>query len=119
MGSEQPTDLAASVGRAAGRLSSDKALRKRLLRAGVSGISATLSSVGGVLRRLWHEITGFLFICLAVIGGAEVWRKWNTHETEKLAVAGAFAVMFGYFGISSFFRARKAHHKVTKVHKGK
>src|ERR1700676_806015 len=98
MGREEQPDIAASLARAAGRLSSDKALRKRLLRAGVSGAQTTLSSVGRVLRKLLHEITGFLFVCLAIIGGAEVARKWHTHETQKLAAAAAFSVVFLYFG---------------------
>lgn len=107
MGAEKQPDITVQLARAAGRFSSDKALRKRVLRAGVSGAAATLASVGRVLRKLWHEITGFLFICLAVVGGAEVWRKWETHETQKLAVAAAFSAMFLYFGVSGFWRARK------------
>jgi hypothetical protein len=107
MGAEKQSDITAQLARAAGRFSSDKALRKRVLRAGLSGVSATLASVGRVLRKLWHEITGFLFICLAVVGGAEVWRKWETHETQKLAVAAVFAAMFLYFGVTSFWRAKK------------
>src|SRR3954469_5359028 len=99
MAEKQP-DIAVQLARAAGRFSSDKALRRRVLRAGVSGAAATLDAVGRVLRQLWHEVTGFLVICLAVIGGAEVWRKWGTHETEKLAVAAAFSAMFLYFGVS-------------------
>lgn len=111
MEQQQQTNVGAQLARAAGRFSSDKALRKRLLRAGMSGIAATLNSVGRVLRRLWHEITGFLFICFAVVGAVQVWRKWETHETEKLAVAAAFVVMFLYFGVSSFWRARKAANR--------
>src|SRR5438270_296018 len=108
MEQEQPSDTAASLGRAAGRLTSDKALQKRVLRAGVSGVVATVASVRRVVRKLWLEMTGFLFICLAVIGGAEVWRKWNAHENGKLAAAAAFSAMFLYFGVSSFWNSRKA-----------
>jgi len=112
MGREQESNVTVQLARAAGRFAGDKALRKRVFRAGASGVAATLDSIGRVLRKLWHETTGFLFICLAVIGGAEVWRKWETHETQKLAIAAAFAVMFLYFGVSSFWRARKtANHK--------
>ena len=107
MGAEKQPDITVQLARAAGRFSSDKALRKRVLRAGVSSIAATMGSVGRVLRKLWHEMTGFLFICLAVVGGAEVWRKWETHETQKLAVAMAFSAMFLYFGVSSFWRAKR------------
>src|SRR3954469_12830729 len=105
MAEKQP-DIAVQLARAAGRFSSDKALRKGVLRAGLSGAAATLASVGRGLCRLWHEMTGFLFICLALIGVAEIWRKWQTHETEKLAVAAVFSAMFLYFGVSSFWRAR-------------
>src|SRR5438105_15565 len=118
MGQEQRSDTAASLGRAAGRLTSDKALQKRVLRAGISGAAATVASVGRVARKLWLEMTGFLFICLAVIGGAEVWRKWNTHETAKLAAAGAFSAMFLYFGVSSFWRSKSTHRKGREGRKG-
>lgn len=105
------TDTAAQLARAAGRFTSDKALRKRVLRAGLSGALATADSVKTAGRKLWLEVTGFLFVCLAVIGGAEVWRKWNTHETEKLAVAATFAVVFLYFGVTSFWRAKRSHRR--------
>jgi hypothetical protein len=119
MAEQRQPDLATSVARAAGRFSSDKALRKRLLRAGVSGAQATLASVGRVVHKLWHEVTGFLFICLAVIGGAEVWRKWETHETQKLAVAAVFSAMFLYFGVSSFWRARKKPKSTTETQRAR
>lgn len=119
MGNGQRSGIAVSLGRAAGRLSSDKALRKRLLSAGFSGVSATVGSIVGSARTLWLEMTGFLFLCLAVIGGAEVWRKWNSHETSKLVAATAFSVLFLYFGLNSFWRARKSTTKsrVAKVHR--
>ena len=107
----QRNDTTASLARAAGRLRSDKALRKRVLHAGFSGAAATLASVGRVIRKLWHEITGFLFICLALIGGGQVVRKWQTHETPKLAVAAAFSAMFLYFGVTSFWSARKSQRR--------
>src|SRR5437870_5524074 len=108
---DRRSDAAAQLARAAGRFTSDKALRQRVLRAGVSGALATADSVRTAGRKLWLEVTGFLFICLAVIGGAEVWRKWNTHETEELAVAAVFAVVFLYFGVTSFWRARNSHRR--------
>jgi hypothetical protein len=83
--------------------------------AGVSGALATADSVRKAGKKLWLEVTGFLFVCLAVIGGVEVWRKWNTHETEKLAVAAAFAVVFLYFGVTSFWRAKRSHHRGTEA----
>src|SRR4051812_32398563 len=89
-------------------------MRKRLLGAAASGVSASANSVGRVGRKLWLEVTGFLFICLAVIGGAEVARKWQTHETQKLAIAATFAVVFFYFGATSFWRARRPDPKSRK-----
>ena len=118
MGREQQPDLGASLARAAGRITNDKALRQRLFRAGMSGAQTTLGSVSRILRKLWHEITGFLFVCLAIIGGGEVARKWQTHETQKLAVAAAFSAMFLYFGVSSFWRAKRSHRKGREGRKG-
>jgi hypothetical protein len=111
MAHDRPNDTAAQLARAAGRFAGDKALRKRLFRAGLAGAAATANSVGRASRKLWLEVTGFLFICLAVIGGAEVWRKWETHETSKLAIAAAFAALFLYFGVTSFWRAKRTDRR--------
>jgi hypothetical protein len=68
----------------------------------------TAARWGRVLGQLWLEVTGFVFLALAVIGGLAFWREWVKHSgTGRLALAAAFTVLFGWFGASSFWRIRK------------
>jgi hypothetical protein len=77
--------------------------------AGIGTFLQTLRRVGKVL---WLEITGFLFLWLALVGGIACWREYQTYAAGKIGpgravVAGLFAVLFAYFGVSSFWSARK------------
>ncbi|MGD0974345.1 MAG: hypothetical protein ABR866_09670 [Candidatus Korobacteraceae bacterium] len=80
------------------------------------GVSAGIGSFLQTLRRvgkiLWLEITGFLFLWLALVGGIACWREYHAYAAGKIgpgraAVAGLFAFLFAYFGVSSFWSARK------------
>jgi hypothetical protein len=81
----------------------------RGISAGVSSFLQTLRRVGKIL---WLEITGFLFLWLASVGGFACWREYQAYAAGKIgpgraAIAGLFAFLFAYFGLSSFWRARK------------
>lgn len=91
---------------------SAKAQRNRLGGAVLSGVRATAASLGKVLHILWLEVTGFIFLCLGLIGlGAAVheYHKYGMGlgNLNKIWAAGLFAVLFAYFGITSFWRARR------------
>jgi hypothetical protein len=78
----------------------------------LSGARATFSHFAEVMRQLWHEVTGFVFLAFAVIGGAALVKEYSAYHagkttSSKLAAAAGFTVMFAWFGISSFVRARK------------
>jgi hypothetical protein len=78
--------------------------------AGVGSFLQTLRRVGKVL---WLEITGFLFLWLALVGGVTCWREYHAYAAGKVGpgraiVAVFFAVLFFYFGVSSFWSARKS-----------
>ena len=65
------------------------------------------------LHILWNEIIGFIFIVLAAVWGVpsvfRYWREFVQHggSPSKLVFAGVFTAIMGYYGISSFWRARK------------
>ena len=64
------------------------------------------------IRSLWHEVIGFLFLCLAGLGGISGFRAVRNFDGEpenlfRLVVIGIFVLIMGGFGISSFRRARK------------
>ena len=125
MGEEQSTrgqfSLGGTLGAGAGtafRLLRGKPGRnKKLLggvRAGVSGFAKPLMSV---LRVLFLEVSGvmFLFFSLAVaVAFFREYKKYARHEVgwQRLALAGAVAAMFLYFGVSSFWQARRKRSRM-------
>lgn len=71
-----------------------------------------MRSVWRILHLLFLEVTGFLFLCFAVVFGGVAVREYHkyTHGEigpGKAALAAAFTVMFFWFGLSSFWRARR------------
>ncbi len=74
---------------------------------------------GGVVTRIWrllralfHEVMGVLFLVLAGWGAVWILRVWPEFNGEgetlfKIVLVGVFVVMMGSFGISSFWRARR------------
>ncbi|HYE26114.1 MAG TPA: hypothetical protein VEG32_13040 [Clostridia bacterium] len=79
------------------------------LLAGGSTLVRTFVRVG---RLLFLQVTGFVFLCFAVVGGSAAYREYNRYLLGEIGpgraqLAAAFAAMFLYFGLSSFWRARK------------
>ena len=99
-------------GRAFLRVAGRKTGENRWIRAFYRGSSVTLHSVGRVLHVLWLEVTGLLFLVLALVGAGAAIRQYHrytagTAGVGKIALAAAFALAFLYFGISSFTSSRR------------
>ncbi|MGI9104609.1 MAG: hypothetical protein ACR2IF_19375 [Terriglobales bacterium] len=95
-----------------GRVAARQAGQNRWLRAGWSAARITAQHFGRVLHLLWLEITGVFFIFFGFAGVVAAWReypKWQAGSIGpgKFFLALAFAVVFGWFGVSSFYRARR------------
>jgi len=102
--------------RAALRVAGRKTGENRWARAFYSAGRVTASSVSRVMHVLWLEVTGFLFLVLAVVGAGAAVREYHrylagTTTWGRIAVAAAFALLFLYFGVSSFSRSRKKGKK--------
>jgi len=77
--------------------------------------------LGHVLHLLFLEMTGFLFICVSLGLAGAARKEWvlyaaGDHAPDrvfKLGVAVLFTVMFFYFGVSSFFRAKRKAKKAA------
>src|SRR3954464_2677087 len=68
-------------------------------------VASSLLRVGHVL---WLEVTGFFFAVFAVIGGAALVRELQVHAAAgRIAVLAIFSLMFAWFAVTSFLRARK------------
>jgi hypothetical protein len=100
------------VARVAGRLATRRAGQSRWLAAGLKGLRVTAASFWRVLGILWLEVTGFVFLCLAGMGGLAFAREYSKFEAGKtssgrVVLAVCFTLTFAWFGISSFWRARR------------
>ncbi len=77
-----------------------------------AGAGAFVKALSHVAHMLWLEVTGFVFLCFAVIGGFALFREYpglraGSVSQGKFGVTLLFSVMFAWFGISSFWRARR------------
>jgi len=64
------------------------------------------------MHLLWLEVTGALFLFIALAGGIAVFREYTKytagHTTAgRLAIAAGFTLAFAWFGVSSFWRVHR------------
>lgn len=94
------------------RVAGRQAGQNRWARAFYKGGSSFFGSIGHALHALWLEVTGFLFVVLAVIGAGATVREYyrytaGTTPKGKVALAAGFTLLFLYFGVESFVRSRR------------
>ena len=94
------------------RVAGQQAGRNRTLSALKRGIGTTLRSFAHVLHQLWLEVMGTIFLAMALFGAFAVVREYTKYGTGqatlgRLAMALAFTLTFGWFGVSSFWRVRR------------
>ena len=75
-------------------------------------LSHVLPGVVRPLHALWNEVIGFLFIVFAVVAGFYLIRALRGFEGDieglfRIVLPALFGLVMGYFGVSSFLRARK------------
>jgi hypothetical protein len=98
--------------RVATRVIAQQARRTRTFGAVSKAVRATASHFGRVLGQLWLEVTGFVFLFLAGIGVLAFFREYAKHQaghttSSRVVLAVCFTGLFGWFGVSSFWRVRK------------
>jgi glycerol uptake facilitator-like aquaporin len=60
------------------------------------------------LRQLFHEMTGALFLCFAVLGALAAYDQWHDHAARWVFwLAIGYAAMMVIFGVSAFRTARR------------
>ncbi len=96
----------------AAKVAAQQAGRSRTLGAVSSGVRASVTHFAGVAHQLWIEVTGFVFLAFAGIGAIALVREWLHYSSGKstsghVAVVAGFTLIFGWFGISSFWRVRR------------
>jgi hypothetical protein len=98
--------------RVASRMATRSAQRSRTFSAAMNACRTTVSHFGRVLSQLWLEVTGFVFLALSGIGAltfAREYSKYRAHplNSSRVVAALCFTGLFGWFGISSFWRIKK------------
>ncbi len=65
----------------------------------------------GVIRPihiLWNQVIGFVFLVLAVLPVRSIVHDWDQDGNgPRLALEITFTLLMGWFGVSSFWKARK------------
>ena len=94
------------------RVAAQQAKRSRTVRAASGAVTAMARAFGRVLHQLWLEVTGLVFLVMALsFGGATVREYGKYHAGHAglgwVVVAIFFTVMFAWFGVSSFWRVRQ------------
>jgi len=107
-----PSSNFSTQGRAFLRVAGRRTGKNRWVRGFYNAGQVTVRNIGRVLHVLWLEVAGLLFLVLAVVGGGAAFREYHRHalgsgSVGKTALAAAFAVIFAYFGVSSFWRSRR------------
>ena len=95
-----------------GRVAAGQLQRSRTAQAFWHAARVAGGSFRRVLRQLWLEVTGFVFLVLAGIGGLAGAREYAKFEAGKagpgrLVIAVCFCLTFAYFGVTSFLRVRR------------
>lgn len=96
----------------AARIAGQQVKRSRTYGAVLSGARTTFMHFAGIVRQLWLEVTGFVFVAFAAVGLVEGLKEYAAYHAGKapgsrVAAAAGFTLMFAWFGFSSFSRARK------------
>ncbi len=94
------------------RVAAKQAGRSRGISSLIRAGRVTASHFGRILGQLWLEVTGFVFIVLAVIGAGAFFREYGKYQagqttSGRVVLAVLFTVTFGWFGLSSFWRVKK------------
>ena len=94
------------------RVAGQQVGRSRTLAAMMNAGRTVGRSFGRVLHQLWLEVTGFVFLAMATIGGLALSREYAKYQAGRAGpgravIALGFCLTFGYFGLSSFWRVRR------------
>jgi hypothetical protein len=96
----------------AARIATQQAERNRTTRAVVGAVRTTARSFGSATHQLWLEVTGTVFLSIALFGGIALVREYLKYEAGRttagrVAIAICFTIAFAWFGLTSFWRVRR------------
>jgi hypothetical protein len=94
------------------RVASDQARRNRTLRAASTAAATTGRAFGRVLHQLWLEVTGVLFLLMALVFADETVKEYGKYHAShtglgRVAIVLCCTVTFAWFGVNSFWRVKR------------
>ena len=94
------------------RVAGKQAGKSRTVNAVWAATRATARSFGRVIHQLWLEVTGVVFLMLALSFGSATVKEYTKYQAAhaglgRLAATTFFTVTFAWFGLSSFWRVRR------------
>ena len=94
------------------RIAGQQAGRSRTLNAIMRGVSTTARSFLNVIHQLWLEVTGVIFLIMALSFGGAAFKEYGKYHAGqvgpgRVGAALLFTVTFAWFGLSSFWRVRR------------
>jgi len=94
------------------RIAARQASHTRIYSAVLEGARTSATHLGRILHQLWLEVTGFVFLFIAIVGGNTLVREYAKYRVGhaslgRIILAVCFTLVFAWFGISSFWKVRK------------
>ena len=101
-----------AVARVAGKMAGQRVGRNRTLRAASGAVRTSARTFGRAANQLWLEVTGTVFLAMAAFGATAGVREYVKYSAghapaSHVAIAAGFTVAFVWFGLSSFWKARR------------
>jgi F0F1-type ATP synthase membrane subunit a len=96
----------------AARVARQQAGRNRTVNAITGAVRTTARSFGHAIHQLWLEVTGSVFLFMALFGAIASIREYMKYTAGRttpshVAIAICFTLAFGWFGLSSFRRVKR------------
>jgi hypothetical protein len=97
---------------AAARVAREQVGRNRLLSAVMGAVRTTGRSFGRAAHQLWLEVTGLVFLIMALSFAAAAVKEYGKYHAREVGsgrfvIAFFCALTFAWFGLSSFWKARR------------
>ena len=94
------------------RVAGQQAQRSRTFNAAWSAVRTTARSFGNVLHQLWLQVTGVLFLAMALGLGSAAVKEYEKYHAGAIGpgralVAACFTLTFAWFGLNSFWRVHR------------
>jgi hypothetical protein len=97
---------------AVARFAGQQVGRSRTFRAVAGAVRTTARSFTRAAHQLWLEVMGLLFLLMAFSFSVAIVKEYGKYHAGgtgvgRLAIAVGVALTFAWFGLSSFWRARR------------